>query len=220
MTDFERERQRLWSDTHKSGELVYAMSQSHTMAWWGPGPWGNIHRGFCLGLAVRWIWLRHGNEDYPLDPGTPTSVFFPDWQATRDQTLYMDAQEAARRAGGKYTFESTIMPVLQNYGMILNPGRTFFRSWCEPGTPCEWVAEAGKGCYLVSLRAPFSAHAVAMQNEGGDVFRLFDANAGEFRLRGKRPLLAFFTRYLENLYDRQYHDVRMLDIAAPLGNHR
>ena len=179
----------IWDDVQlgakRKGEIEFALDQSQTAVLTQPGPWGNAYSGFCAGLAVRWIWLRYGNTDYPFDPRT-RELEMPDWQATREQNIYEDATGDWK---AKYTEGCRV------YGMTINLGRV--REWnlTATGEMLRSAALAGPGCYIISIRRAGGGHAVAMQSEDGTTFRFFDANYGEFVLKGAVRFARFIDEY-------------------------
>ena len=168
-------------------ELVYAMRQKDTVMSREPGPWGDIRRGFCAGLAMRWIWLRYQNRDYAFDPAS-LELDMPDWEATRDQNILLDIHAAQHFTMNQWT--NLYDQMARSCGMSLNKDRILERYASATGEMLCQALEAGPGCYMINMYG-YSGHAVAMQREAGDVFRFFDANRGEFVLRGLRRFGAF-----------------------------
>lgn len=190
----------------RRGELVYAMDQGQTAMLTQPGPWGHIQSGFCAGLAVRWRSLRHENKDYPYDPRT-LELETPDWQATRDHNIGKDAHKT-----GADAYDA----MLRQYGMSINPGRISEREGAASGYMLRAAAEAAPGCYFVSLRGARDSHAIAMQNESGHLFRLFDANKGEFVLKGANRFGEFLDEFLaDTLYRLAFPNMAVVFAVNP-----
>ena len=193
------------------GELVYAMRQKDTVMSREPGPWGDIRRGFCAGLAMRWIWLRYGDRDYAFDPAS-LELDLPDWEATRDQNILLDIHTAHKFELNQW--RELYDKMAQASGMSLNKGRTLERHLTATGEMLRHAAEAGTGCYLINMYGA-SGHAVAMQRESGDVFRFFDANRGEFILRGGQRFTGFMDEYMTEVYKGRFSGLTCVAFINP-----
>ena len=166
--------------------LVFAMDQSQTAVMTQPGPWGNAYSGFCAGLAMHWIALRYAKRDFAYDKKT-RELTAPDWRTTRNQNQYWN--------GGDYDKVRLALP-LANYGLFVNMGLVGRVERVMTGWDLREVGTAADGCYYISLKSAGEGHAIAMQRSTGHDWRLFDANYGEFKLRGRNEFEAFVDWYM------------------------
>lgn len=204
----------IWNDVQKTmnrwGCLVYAMDQGQTNMMKQPGPWGKVHKGYCSGLAQRWIALRYEGKDYPYDEATKECEM-PDWQAARDQNLLGPGDDLT----------AALNAAMSEYDISVKAGSKTSQQGPATGAMLSKAA-ADMGCYYIVLVgtevAPAQAqederkgesapaveketaigHALALQREL-DGFRLFDANHGHFHVKGKGPEFEFIFGHYMNL---------------------
>lgn len=173
----------LQADADARGILVYALRQGSTAPLAKdedgkqmPGPWGGISKGYCAGLASRWIALRYAACDFPFDRKTKLCEY-PDWQAARDQIIVHQGYGDRTKA-----FPLQFQEVYAQYGLRLNLGAVVEAPGAMSGKLLRRAGEAAQGCHCIYIAGDGRAHAVAMMNEGPLGWRFFDANFGHFRL--------------------------------------
>ena len=180
----------LQTEAKQKGYLIFAMDQSQTPVMTQPGPWGAAYSGFCAGLAIRWIALRYVGQDYRYDSKT-LECDMPDWQATRDQTLYeIDlAKDGA-------DFPKEYKPTFGVYGLFLNDGLVTRMATAVTGAILRQAGAGKELCYFIEMKRAGGGHAIAMENIGRAGWRLFDANYGEFKCKDAASFETFMTWYL------------------------
>jgi len=184
------------TDAKNAGYLVYAMDQSQTDAMTMPGPWGNAYSGYCMGMAVRWIWLRTQGRDFAFNPGTQV-YSATDWQATAIQNIYEDSTKKSEAEHWERAAAA--------YRMTVDEGLRLSRMNRPSGAFLNLLMTRSEGCFGISLNREGGGHAIAAQNEGGGVFRLFDANYGHFQAAGADEFKDFLDWYFQETgYDERY----------------
>jgi len=196
------------TEAKQKGYLIFAMDQSQTPVMTQPGPWGSAYSGFCAGLAMRWIALRYVGDDYNYDKKT-LECEMPDWQATRDQTLY-EAQDDGK-------FPGNYKAGFGVYGLFLNDGIVTQMDTAVTGAILRQAAAGKEGCYLISMRRSGGGHAVAMENWGKNGWRFFDANYGEFKCKDAANFEVFMTWFLyKSGYGTRYNaKIRTVFVNPP-----
>ena len=186
-----------WDDVQKQarreGELVYAMDQGQTPILLHPNPErdGVASAGFCVGLAMRWIGLRHKKSDYPYDPKTRVSngEFR---EAVRDQNISRNSRGA---------WPARFQNVLGQYRAPVDFGRSRQVPETVSGALLYDTIAVRHGLYYFELRGPKSAHAIAIESEPGG-FHLFDGNEGHFHVQRPSRFRFFLTRFLNKVPGR------------------
>lgn len=178
------------TEAKEKGYLIFAMSQAQTPVMTQPGPWGAAYSGFCAGLATRWIALRYVGEDFRYDRKT-LECEMPDWQSTRDQTLYeIDlAKDGA-------DFPKEYKKTFGVYGLFLNDGLVTKMSVAVSGAILRQAGETKPVCYFIEMRRAGGGHAIAMEHIPRGGWRMFDANYGEFKMNDAAAFETFMTWYL------------------------
>lgn len=197
----------LQEEADKRGLLVYALDQSNTAPLardaqgnGNHGPWGAVDGGYCAGLATRWIALRYAAYDFPFDRTTKLCQF-PDWQATRDQTIVINDWEDPN-----LPFPTQFKAAYAQYGLRLNLGAVIDFPTAMNGVILRRVGQAAAGCHCIYIAGKGGAHAVAMMNEGSMGWRFFDANYGHFRL----PSASAFEAFIDWFMDRSGYNQNQL----------
>lgn len=189
------------------GWLVYRMDQSYGTDALRGGPWDEVRRGYCAGLAARWIELRYAGRDFPYDrhrliyEGT-------DEIAANAQAAMHRASAEAERTGQRPDQYSHWTMLARHFHMSVSPGlRNDFVGEFDPRNLISVVSRA-YGCYGISIttREMGKPHAIAVQHATDNRFHVFDANWGHFSARyvgGFAELLKWYYHAAD--YDRDYY---------------
>jgi hypothetical protein len=174
-------------------QLVYALDQTLT-----PG-FAQCPKGYCVGLAIRWVHHRWRLGDYNYDAASQ-ELHSPDREAVDLQRTYDTAL-----AGNGHLWSSIEKALFQS-SLKLHQGRSqetnngFSSSGLynilEKGSP--GYSDGGNGVYLVGMAGASGSHCMAIANEADGWWRLFDGNYGHFRMKGNAVFSTFLRDFLHN----------------------
>jgi hypothetical protein len=174
------------------GVLVYALDQAKALpSPYSPAPsqWGSAASGICFGLSVIFIARRQAGRD--LRHSAESKVASVDYGAIAIQNDF-DATE-------KTDLNRAIYNGLNRLGLIADDSRNGSGATVAAANLIE--AARTNGFYLFGLRGMNGAHAIVIVNEPGNVWRLFDANYGHFRMRTLAGFHAFLAWHLRESND-------------------
>lgn len=187
-------RKEILDSARSNGYLLYAMNQMETAGA------KECVGGYCVGLATVWIRKLWDLTDYPYDPATReykgTNLLAVDIQKTYN---YYAARD-----------EDAFGPVRKGFakaGLKLNVGRSQWTDYGISSSGLYGILEKGKsanytadGTWLIGMKEKggTASHAMGILNGASQIWCLFDANYGHFRVQGDDAFYAFLTKYLSS----------------------
>jgi hypothetical protein len=204
-----------WDDVQteakRKGWLVFAMDQGQTYVMAQHSPYVPAYKGYCFGLAVAWIALRYAGSDFAYDSKT-LEFDDTDWDAVEDQSIY---EHTART--GEYPFGPLVTedfaPAFAKYGLTLNKGRVTNQNSVATGSMLRAAGSAGTGCYFICMFNLNAGHAIAIQNEGGGRWRLFDPNHGSLHVNSDTE----FEKLIDWYIDKAQYDITLSRVTKIVG---
>jgi len=201
-------------EAKRRGALVYAIDQAQTPPMTQPGPWGDVHHGYCAGLAANWIGLAYQGKDFPYSGQVCDN---PPWQSTEAQTIDANTGFSTWLNEWKVimaTFQCTVSGLQATQAH--SPSAAFI---------CQVVFRA-YGCYGVSLRRnaegslPPGGHMVAMCNGRDGRLHLFDGNYFHIAIKDPCVFQDFVSWWLkETGYAKRYTVLTGVTGIRPPVNH-
>ena len=191
----------------RDGDLVYAMDQGQTPVLadydpsphreaLAPGPWGVASSGFCVGLAMRWIALRHQGKDYPFDRQRKLANGSYWVEAARDQNV-------SRSTEGPWPkrFER----VLGQYGVSASAGLTAQKPFAITARLIVATMAGRDGLYYFEMRGEKS-HTRSRSSTRRDASTSSTATRGisPFGCDRARYFLTYFLNHAPGNYRVKY----------------
>lgn len=173
------------------GVLVYALDQGKVLPpAYDPvaqAKWGSAASGICFGLALIFIARRQAGRDLPYSEAARQGSV--DYRAIAIQNDF-DAKQ-------KTDLNVAIYSGLNRLGLKGNDARN---TSSERGAAAADLIQAARlnGHYIFGLAGAAGAHAIVIVNEPGNVWRLFDANFGHFKVYSKTGFQAFLSWFLKD----------------------
>ena len=181
---------RLIVEAMNRGELVFTMNQALSEQIRKAGPWGDIHSGFCKGLALQWLSLRMECDDFTFDEYQVCHN--PPWEATKLFNIYSDYFSVHGNS------DVMMISLLQKANMfLLRKSEPLY--FDAEGLAFELTHESGMS--QISFIGEGGNHAVAAECVNG-VYTFFDPNYGAFKLRG----CSRFADWLEDFFHKTKYD--------------
>ena len=190
------------------GVLVFAIDQSQTPPMTQPGPWGDVSKGYCMGLAANWIALAYQGRDFPFANQVCDNP-------PRQSTMVQNIDQSARLIDWVDEWKVVTAPFLCSVtGLKATRGHLPSAAFI-----CQVVFRA-YGCYGVSLNRPGGGHAVAMRNGRDGRLHLFDPNYFHVAMRGPDAFQAFVSWWLQQTgYDKRYTEgAGVVGIRPPINH--